>query len=144
MTRQTSIDAYQEILSNGLLSDRRFEIYKILYKTGPMTANEISEYMRGRNYAKGSNAHARLCELRELGVVKEVAEVKCSITGMTVIQWDVTDSLPKKLEKKAESSLWIFFPKMREEKILWFKTKVEAQKEKQNSSGEIYEIFKGF
>lgn len=97
MTRQTSIDAYNEIKESGLLSHRRFEVYETLFNIGPATAGEISKAQnKTSNFAKGDNSHARLCELRDLGVVKEIMEVKCTVTGMRVIQWGITDKLPSK------------------------------------------------
>lgn len=93
MTRETSIDAYQEIADNGLLSARRLEVYKALYDHGPCTAAEMLSSM-----SMGSSApnqiRARLNELRSLGVAREVGTRPCRITGMRVIVWDVTSNLP--------------------------------------------------
>ena len=41
-----------------------------------------------------SQSRARFTELRELGVIYEVRNRKCTITGMNVIEWDLTDRLP--------------------------------------------------
>ena len=67
--RQTSIDCYNKIKANGLLSKSRLQVYEALYKT----------------------------ELREQGVIYEKGEKKCNITGRNVIEWDLTDNLPIKL-----------------------------------------------
>ena len=39
--RQTSIDCYNKIKAEGLLSKRRLEVYEILFHHGQLTANEI-------------------------------------------------------------------------------------------------------
>lgn len=103
MTRRTSIAAYHEIEFAGLLSKKRFEIYKILYKYGPLTYNEVFKKIVQRDSVIASaNVGARLNEMREMGVVEEAGERLCSITGMNVILWDVTDKLPTPLVKSKE------------------------------------------
>lgn len=42
----------------------------------------------------------RLSELRDRGVVKELGEVKCPISGHQVILWDVTKDLPANPPRK--------------------------------------------
>lgn len=102
MTRKTSLDVYHEIEANGLLSERRWNVYKTLYRIGPATAAEISnsDISSFTNPAKGDNSHARLSELKEMGCVDEVGTKKCDITGRDVLLFDVTESLPVKLEKR--------------------------------------------
>lgn len=97
MTRSTSIKAYRTIKENGMLSQKRLEAYEVLFKHGPATAMELRKY-----YPPGivdSQIRARLNELRACGVAYEVRERPCSITGMSVIEWDVNEKLPVKLEK---------------------------------------------
>lgn len=97
MTRQTSIDAYNTIKENGMLAKRRWEVYSILFSHGPMTGNQIIQYV-GKIQNTGS-IKTRLSELRDRGVVVELGTVKDPITGVTVILWDVTKNLPIKLDK---------------------------------------------
>jgi hypothetical protein len=102
MIRQTSIEAYNLIRDNGLLSKRRWEVYDILFHHGPMTANETFAKLYRNNlgpFNAASNSAARFSELRNCGVVYEVRERQCTITGMKAIEWDVTDRLPVKFEK---------------------------------------------
>lgn len=100
-TRKTSAAVFYEIEANGLLSAKRFEIYKILFIHGPLTAAEVAREMRGEKSASvGANVHARLCELRRMLAVEELGERQCRITGNNVILWDVTDKIPKKIEKE--------------------------------------------
>tara|TARA_R110000787_G_scaffold188978_1_gene300700 strand:+ start:214 stop:633 length:420 start_codon:yes stop_codon:yes gene_type:complete len=90
--RQTSIDCYNEIRANGLLSKRRFEVYEALLSSAPCTS---SEAIRNAKTTFGVfGVSSRFTELRDLGVIYEKGEKKCSITGRNVIEWDLTDRLP--------------------------------------------------
>jgi len=99
-TRQTSIDCYNQIKSEGLLSKRRWEIYDIVFNHGPMTSNETFDYssLKGVDGYR-HNANARMTELRDVGVVQELGTTTCSKTNRTVILWDVTSNLPVKAIK---------------------------------------------
>jgi len=89
-TRQTSIDCYNEIKRDGSLSKMRFEVYSALLAMGkPSTTREVYETM---NVLK--QEATRFTELRKLGVIYEVQNRKCTITGRTSIEWDLTDKLP--------------------------------------------------
>jgi len=99
--RQTSIDVYREMEASGLLSEKRWEVYKILYAAGPMTSNEIFQHalLHGNpNYRHNTNA--RMTELRDCGVAMEIGTTVCKVTGRTVILWDVTDQLPRKPDRE--------------------------------------------
>ena len=92
-TRQTSIDCYNQIKEEGLLSKRRLQAFEALLKIAPCTATELQKSM---NYNDGGrDCIKRLSELRDLGVIYEKTERNCSITGRNVIEWDLTDNLPK-------------------------------------------------
>ena len=89
-TRQTSIDCYNEIKQEGLLSKMRFEVYAALFSMGkPSTTREVYSTM---NVVK--QEATRFTELRKLGVIYEVQNRKCTITGRTAIEWGLTDRLP--------------------------------------------------
>ena len=104
--RETSLEAFRKIRDEGLLSERRFQVYATLYKYGPCTANELAKnfHLMNFNLAKNVNMNivTRLGELRDAGVAREVRERECSVTGMRVIEWDVTDGLPVKPPKKTK------------------------------------------
>ena len=94
-TRQTSIDCYNQIKEEGLLSNMRFRVYSALLAMGrPSTTREVYETM---NVIK--QEATRFTELRKLGVIYEVQNRKCNITGRTSIEWDLTDRLPIKIKK---------------------------------------------
>jgi predicted transcriptional regulator len=89
-TRQTSIDCYNQIKIDGSLSKMRFKVYSALLSMGkPSTTREVYETM---NVIK--QEATRFTELRKLGVIYEVQNRRCTITGRTSIEWDLTDKLP--------------------------------------------------
>ena len=93
--RQTSIDCYNQIKAEGLLSKRRFQTFEALSKIAPCSASEVQNSM---DYEDGGrDCMKRLSELRDRGVIYESGVKKCSITEMSVIEWDLTDALPIKL-----------------------------------------------
>lgn len=101
--RETSIEAYNTIKENGMLSDRRWEVYDTLFfSEGVLSHSEVCRIIISRHPLPPGMRHnvpARLNELREMGCVYEVKTKTCPITGMNVIAWDVTTKLPKKITK---------------------------------------------
>ncbi len=96
-TRQTSIDCYNQIKSEGLLSKRRFEVYEALLSSAPCTS---SEAIRNAKTTFGVfGVSSRFTELRDLGVIYEIRTRECSVTGRNVIEWDLTDRLPVNVKK---------------------------------------------
>ena len=93
-TRQTSIDCYNQIKQEGLLSKRRLQVYESIYNYAPCTASEV---FKEKNLK--TNQSGRFTELRDLGVIYEKGERICSITGRNVIEWDLTDRLPINIKK---------------------------------------------
>lgn len=96
-TRQTSIDCYNQIKQEGLLSKMRFKVYESILNNSPCTSAEALSTMLSKNSAITSS-RARFTELRELGVIYEVKNRKCTITGRTSIEWDLTDRLPENVK----------------------------------------------
>ena len=90
-TRQTSIDTYNQILAEGLLSKKRLEVFEAIMKNATCTTNEATKDLPSGSYGIGS----RTTELRKLGVIYERCVRKCKETGRNVIEWDLTDKLPK-------------------------------------------------
>jgi hypothetical protein len=91
--RQTSINCYNQIKSEGLLSKLRLMTYNAMLYSAPCTAGELQEFIEKNNIAV-KHAWKLLSQLRDLGVVYEKRERLCSITGRNVIEWDLTDELP--------------------------------------------------
>tara|TARA_R110000751_G_scaffold65819_6_gene134536 strand:+ start:631 stop:1050 length:420 start_codon:yes stop_codon:yes gene_type:complete len=96
-TRQTSIDCYNKIRSNGLLSKRRLETFKAIIKIAPCTASEVQHSINYHN--GGRDCMKRISELRDRGVIYEVRTRECRVTGRNVIEWDLTDRLPVEIKK---------------------------------------------
>ena len=92
-TRQTSIDCYNQIKAEGLLSKLRLEVLEAILHSAPCTS---AEAMQGRLNSTNvlSQSRARFTELRDLGVIYEKGIRKCSVTGRKAIEWDLTDNLP--------------------------------------------------
>ena len=96
-TRQTSIDCFNQIKQEGLLSKRRLEVYEALLSSAPCTS---SEAIRNAKTTFGVfGVSSRFTELRDLGVIYEKGEKECSITGRNVIEWHLTDRLPVNIKK---------------------------------------------
>ena len=96
-TRKTSIECFNKIKQEGLLSKRRLEVYEALYTSAPCTS---SEAIRNAKTTFGVfGVSSRFTELRDLGVIYEKGEKKCTITGRNVIEWDLTNGLPINFKK---------------------------------------------
>jgi hypothetical protein len=136
MTRRTSADAYRTIEENGLLGHMMFQVYKILFTYGPMTAGEVFQMgldLKVWNKAVKGGICARLTDLRDRQVACEVGERECQLSGMRTILWDVTEKLPvkpdrrlTKLEKyrKLNRKLLTFL-RVADQKVYDFKTVAE-------------------
>jgi len=103
MVRRTSINAYHKIETEGLLSKRKWQVYKALFQYGPATGSELFRYMHDHRNPTHSNVVTRLGELRDMGCVMELTTRRCEVSGQNVIVWDVTDRVPIKLEKRETS-----------------------------------------
>lgn len=101
MVRETSRVAYNEIKENGLLSERRFQVYDALTSAGPCTGVELSKVMGYSDTTQG-NVRARLGELRDLGVATEDGTTFCTVTGRRAIKWVTTNSLPVDVKRKSK------------------------------------------
>jgi hypothetical protein len=95
ITRQTSIDCFNQIKKEGLLSKMRFHVYESIFLKSKQTAGELSEFLNltGIKIRHGS-VNGRLTELRDLGVIYEKDVRACKVTGRNVIEWDLTNRLP--------------------------------------------------
>lgn len=98
-TRDTSILAYHKIKENGLLSQRRRQVYETVFNYGPMTSAEAFKIINQNSPIKNiTQSRARFTELRSMGVFKEIGQKICSVTGHTAINWDVTSQIPVEIK----------------------------------------------
>jgi len=102
MARDTSIEAYQTIQENGLLGRRQFQIYDVLYRHGPLTYAGVCDFLRSESGIRISThgLGSRFSELVAMGAIAEVGRADDPVTKMSVLLYDVTSGIPKKLEKK--------------------------------------------
>lgn len=98
MRRRTSVEAFHAIESQGLLSKRRFEVYKTLFHHGPLTAGETAKRLESTG-AQIDSIRPRFAELKRAGVIVECGVRMCNVTGMRCMVWDVTEHLPAKPPK---------------------------------------------
>ena len=94
-TRATSINCYNQIKKEGLLSKLRLRTLNAMLYSAPCTAGELQNYI-DQNQIQVKHAWKLLSQLRDLGVVYEKSERKCKVTDRLVIEWDLTDKLPIK------------------------------------------------
>jgi hypothetical protein len=92
-TRTTSINCYNQIKAEGLLSKLRLRTLDAMLYSSPCTAGELQSYI-DQNQIQVKHAWKLLSQLRDLGVVYEKSERKCRVTDRLVIEWDLTDKLP--------------------------------------------------
>jgi len=93
MTRSTSLAAYRALVEGGGLSRRRRDVYKALYHHGPATSAELFGHVADGVVANYTQSRARFTELREMGLIREVDERPCTVTGRKAIVWDVTPNV---------------------------------------------------
>lgn len=99
--RQTSIEAYNFIKFNNILSERRWQVYDVVFHHGPMTSAEAFVILNRLYPIKNlTQSRARFTELRDMGAFYEVKVRQCSVSGMQAIEWDVTNRIPGKLIKQ--------------------------------------------
>jgi hypothetical protein len=90
--RSTSMAAYDYLVTNEILPERRREVYELLYLHGPGTSAEIIQHqLVGREIRALTQSRARFTELRDMGLIRELGEVTCRVTGHEAILWDVTE-----------------------------------------------------
>ncbi len=107
MTRQTSIDAYNDAENSGLLSKVRAEVLYIIAHHGPMTANEAFKLLaRQHNEAQHldrvsrAGQFTRLTELRDMNLIDELGTKVCTVTGRKVLLWGMSGRPIQRFERK--------------------------------------------
>ena len=102
MIRNTSIETYKQIQNEGLLSKRRFQVYNVLYNNGPLTGAQVAVRVKKLygSWGQSETIRNRITELRDAGVVTELNEVICPVSGRKVILWATNNNLPSKAIKK--------------------------------------------
>ncbi len=84
--RDTSLEAFKELRDSGKLKERCVQIYDALATHGPMTASEIASHIG----LPRDSISPRIAELCDVGLVIDVAQRKCRITGRRCVVWEKT------------------------------------------------------
>ena len=87
MTRDTSIEAYRDLVESGKINERQAVVLDALDRHGPCTARELGEKA---DLTQVYGYWVRLSELRRKGLVAEEPKRKCSVTQKNVIVWRAT------------------------------------------------------
>ncbi len=92
--RESSIQAYGIIVASGLVGESQQAVWRFLagHPDG-LTGRELESYM-STDGSTEVNAHKRLPELRDMGIVREMPPRRCSITSMIVSVWVALDAKP--------------------------------------------------
>lgn len=103
MIRETSIEAYRDLIDRDVLGKRQAEVLEAMIKAngieGAITANELYTGYLNRSGLTNSNIRARLTELRDMGSIEERAKRNCHITGQKVLTWHFTGAKPQKINR---------------------------------------------
>ncbi len=95
LTRATSLAAFRQLVESGEQLSKQEETFATLLNMKRATANEIGAHI---NAARGNldnrthfdqNIHARINELRRMGLVRTVCTRACTVTGAEVLEWEV-------------------------------------------------------
>ena len=94
--RQTSREAYDELVSNGKESSQRARIlHYLLNRSRPVTRLQISEDTKIRINAVAGRVNAMV----EDGIITEREAIPCPISGRTVMGVEATVPTPKGIEQ---------------------------------------------
>jgi hypothetical protein len=98
--KATSVDTYNEIKENGLLSEKRMRVYDILYEYGHLTGTQVATIYKNKFPSKSTSEtiRNRITELVKMECVDELGEIYCPISKRNVTLFGVNDNLPKKYE----------------------------------------------
>jgi hypothetical protein len=86
ITRETSREAYKELVESGGLEGWLKAVWGWLYKNGPATRNEVAVGVNG----VPNDISTRLKGLVDRGNAREVGEDKCRVSGKKILLYDVT------------------------------------------------------
>lgn len=106
MIRQTSIDVYNQIKSEGLLAKLEWHVYQTLFNHGPLTQGETWKEYSDPEYMRHSIGPT-FARLAKNGCIKEVGRRNCRLTNRNVLLWDVTNNLPSEMEKSKVDIRWL-------------------------------------
>jgi len=86
MIRQTSLQAYKEIIDNQELGRRQKQVYEVFAKYGELTNLEVSKVL----WIPINSITPRTNELYKKGLIEESKRDICPISGRKAIFWRIT------------------------------------------------------
>ncbi len=86
--RETSVEAYINVVESGVLGRSQEKVYRILYEHGPMSGADLAAY--GGVTPSGSTLFKRVSELERLGIVRCMGIRSNGKTGRAEMLWGVT------------------------------------------------------
>ena len=114
--RETSIQVYKQIEASGLLAKQELEVLSAFANHGPATARENDVRCGIAEVVLGRSLQPTITRLVSMDVLCEVGKRPCTVTGRTVLVYDMTGRLPRALERaptltkkewrEAHTSLW--------------------------------------
>jgi hypothetical protein len=102
--KDTSNEAYEDLVSNGFLQTQKGIVYKLLKELGPSTQREIEAHYE-RTTGSYLMLRCRFSALEEDGLIKPTAKRPCRVTGKIAYVWEAdptTPSLERKISKAEE------------------------------------------
>lgn len=107
MTRQTSREAYLDILNSGELGRMQREVLKAIFELGECTSGEAFHHMQANGVYKNplNQSRARFTELSQKGAIKETGKRNCKISGKSGIVWAPTWSNPMPVASKPKNEI---------------------------------------
>jgi hypothetical protein len=91
--RQTSIDAYHQVVESGYLGVMQMKAYDGLHQLGTATSHELDAFLSKPGETR-PGYHKRLSELKRMGLVSDTTRRICRITKREAIEWRLTDRVP--------------------------------------------------
>lgn len=104
MVRETSIEAYEELLSTGAISRARARVLRIFMEAGDLTGGGVSKLVHDKygSPSKSETVRNRITELRDLGLLVEKGYDEDPFTGRKSILFGLNPNPPpvRKLPKR--------------------------------------------
>lgn len=93
----TSALAFKQAEESGQLNGKRYEVALAFTKFGPGTSAEV---LKAAKLDKNRNLmRARVTELADVGMLKQIDARKCKVTGRKAIVWSFEQTTPRKNTK---------------------------------------------
>lgn len=90
-----STAAFDQIQESGALPEMHWTVYETLFRSGPMTRNELDA---ARSDHPNPCYSRRLVEMERAGALHRVGKARCRISGFVCDLWDVTSKVVTKAD----------------------------------------------